>query len=116
MEAGLIRPVRAGWAGAVLVCGKCSKKIGGGFGKDGRAPLAKALRKDLGLKKGRKAPLGVVETKCLGVCPKNAVVIMDAAHPDRWLVVPARTDLALLEATLFPVTVPADTPHGVASD
>jgi len=108
----MIRPVRGGWSGAVLVCGKCSKKLDGGFGKGGRVPLAKALRKDLGLKKGRKAALGVVETKCLGVCPKNAVMVIDAARPDRWLVVPAGTDLAAVEATVFAV---APLP-GLASD
>ena len=101
MEAGLIRPVRAEWTGAVLVCGKCSKKIGGGFGKGGRVSLTKALRKDLGLKKGRKATLGVVETKCLGVCPKNAVMVVDTFKADRWLVVPAGTDLAEVEAAIF---------------
>lgn len=97
----MIRPVRAGWTGAVLVCGKCSKKLDGGFGKGGRQSLAKALRKDMGLKKGRKAVLGVVETKCLGVCPKNAVMVVDAAHADRWLVVPAGTDLAEVEAAIL---------------
>ncbi len=101
MEAGLIRPVLAEWTGAVLVCGKCSKKIGGGFGKGGRVSLAKALRKDVGLKNGRNAALGVVETKCLGVCPKNAVMVVDAAKADRWLVVPAGTDLAEVEAAIF---------------
>lgn len=97
----MIRPVRAGWTGAVLVCGKCSKKLDGGFGKGGRVSLAKALRKDMGLKKGRKAVLGVVETKCLGVCPKNAVMVVDAAHADCWLVVPAGTDLAEVEAAIL---------------
>jgi hypothetical protein len=101
VEAGVIRPVRAGWTGAVLVCGKCSKKLGGGFGKGGRVSLAKALRKDLGINKGRKAALGVVETKCLGVCPKNAVMVVDAARPDRWLVVPAGTDVAEVETVVF---------------
>ncbi|MEG3166013.1 (2Fe-2S) ferredoxin domain-containing protein [Sphingomonas sp. PB2P19] len=104
----MIRLVRANWADAVLVCGKCSKKLDGGFGKGGRTPLAKALRKELGLKKGRKATLGVVETKCLGVCPKNAVVVMDAAQPDRWLVVPARTDLSAVETMLFRSSAPSD--------
>ncbi len=97
----MIRPVRAGWTGAVLVCGKCSKKLDGGFGKGGRTSLAKALRKDMGLKKGRKAALGVVETRCLGVCPKNAVMVVDAARPDRWLMVPAGTDVAAVEAAVF---------------
>ena len=77
--------VDACWQGAILVCGKCSKKVGGGFGSNGKTPLAKALRGHLGLKKGRRAPLGVVEVKCLGVCPKGSVVVLDAARPERWL-------------------------------
>ena len=82
-----LKRVRSDWQGAVLVCGKCSKKVGGGFGGKGRASLAKALRKAMGLGKGRKARLGVVETRCLGVCPKNAVVVADMRVPGEWLVV-----------------------------
>ena len=67
MAARVKAHVAANWGGTVLVCGKCSGKVGGGFGKDRRTPLAKALRKLLGLKKGRKAALGVVETPCLGI-------------------------------------------------
>jgi predicted metal-binding protein len=93
MAAGLTRTVRANWSGAVLVCRKCSKKIDGGFGPKGRTPLAKALRKQLGLKRGRKAAVGIVEVKCLGVCPRNAVTVVDAVMPDRWRIVPAGADL-----------------------
>lgn len=98
----MIRDVRASWAGAVLVCGKCSKKVGGGFGKDGRVSLVKALRKDLRLKKGRKAALGVVETKCLGLCPKDAVAVV-GADAARWHVVPAGTDLDVVKAAILDV-------------
>ena len=38
MEAGVIRHLRSDWQDAVLVCGKCSKKIGGGFGYWGFRP------------------------------------------------------------------------------
>ena len=31
--------VRARWSRAVLVCGKCSRKLDGGFGPDGDQPL-----------------------------------------------------------------------------
>lgn len=98
----MIRDIRASWAGAVLVCGKCSKKMGGGFGKDGRVSLAKALRKDLRLKKGRKGSLGVVETKCLGLCPKNAVAVV-GADTAQWHVVPAGTDLDAVKAAVLDV-------------
>ena len=83
----VIRTARSRWQGVVLVCGKCSRKLDGGFGPDGDVPLAKALRRRAG--KGKRATAGVIETKCLKLCPKGAVVVMDAAHPDRWLLVPA---------------------------
>jgi predicted metal-binding protein len=81
------RRVRAGWSNAVLVCRKCSKKVGGGFGPDGDKALAKALRKHLRLGKGRKAGAGILEVGCLDVCPKGAVTVVDTSHPDRWLIV-----------------------------
>ncbi len=90
METGLIRRLPSGWDEAIVVCGKCSKKLGGGCGDRGKLSLAKALRKGLGLGKGRKAAVGIVETKCLGVCPKRAVVV---GRVGGWLVVPAGTDV-----------------------
>jgi len=95
-----LKRVPAEWQGAVLVCGKCSKKLGGGFGRKGRTPLAKMLRKILGLKKGRKARLGVVETRCLGVCPRGAVALIDGRDARNWLVVPAGADVPELAARL----------------
>ncbi|KQM65667.1 hypothetical protein ASE75_05350 [Sphingomonas sp. Leaf17] len=83
--------VRSDWQGAVLVCGKCSKKVGGGFGASGKTGLAKALAKATGGGKRRKDPLGIVETKCLGICPKGAVVLVDTARPGEWLLIPAGT-------------------------
>jgi len=88
------------WQGALLVCGKCTKKIDGGFGKKGRTPLAKLLRKILGLKTGRKARLGIVETRCLGLCPRGAVAMVDARAPVEWLVVRQGSDVAELAARL----------------
>ena len=77
--------VRSDWAGAILVCGKCSRKS-----KD-RLTLAKALRVALDVKKGRCASVGVVETRCLGVCPKRGVVVIDTARPERWEIVAPNT-------------------------
>lgn len=92
--------VRAGWTGAVLVCGKCSKKLGGGFGAKGKTPLAKALRGEPGFGKGRKATVGVVEVKCLGICPKGAVTIVDSRAPGCWRIVPAGADVEALAGRL----------------
>jgi predicted metal-binding protein len=88
--------IRAEWNGAILVCGKCSKKLGGGFGRKGRVPLAKALREEPGFGKGRKAEVGVVETRCLGICPRGAVVLVDTRTPDDWRLVPEGADVGAL--------------------
>ena len=93
MEARLKTGIRSNWSNAVLVCAKCSKKLDGGFGPKGRTPLAKALRKHLGLKKGRKGAAGIVEVKCLGVCPRGAVTVVNGAQSRDWLLVPEGGDL-----------------------
>jgi NAD-dependent dihydropyrimidine dehydrogenase PreA subunit len=95
-----MKTVKSDWRTAILVCGKCAKKIGGGFGKKGKTPLAKLLRKQLALGKGRKASGGIVETRCLGICPKHAVTIIDMAAPDKWLVVPEGADVAAVAERL----------------
>lgn len=88
-----MKSVRSDWSNTLLVCRKCSKRLGGGFGPKGRTPLAKALRKHLGVKKGRKATFGIVEVKCLGVCPKGAVTVINGKAPGEWLLVKAGGDL-----------------------
>jgi predicted metal-binding protein len=99
METRRLKSVRSDWSSTLLVCKKCSKKLDGGFGPKGRTPLAKALRKHLGLKKGRKGRAGIVEVKCLGVCPRGAVTMVDGAAPGEWMLVKAGTDLdAVAEA------------------
>jgi len=100
MEAGLKHSVRSNWSDAVLICAKCSKRVGGGFGPKGRTPLAKALRKFLGLKKGRKAPLGIVEVKCLGVCPRYAVTVVNGGAPGEWMLVRPGSDVAQVAAAV----------------
>ena len=86
--------IRSNWANAVLVCAKCSKKLDGGFGPKGKTSLAKALRKYLGLKKGRKAGAGIVEVKCLGVCPRGAVTVVNGAASRDWLLVGEGADVS----------------------
>lgn len=85
--------VRSNWSNVVLICRKCSKKLDGGFGPGGSERLAKALRKHLSLKKGRKAAAGIVEVNCLGVCPRGAVTVVDGAASRDWLLVPPGADL-----------------------
>lgn len=100
MEARLSAHLRSNWSNAILVCGKCSKRLGGGFGPRRRTPLAKALRKHLGLRKGRKGAAGIVEVKCLGVCPRGAVTVINGAGPREWLLVPEGADLDAVASEL----------------
>ena len=99
-DRGLKDHVRSNWQNAVLVCRKCSKKLDGGFGADGDERLAKALRKRLSLKKGRKAAAGIVEVNCLGVCPKGAVTVVNGAQSRDWLLVRRGADLDALAQAL----------------
>lgn len=92
-DGGLTDHVRSNWQNAVLICRKCSKKLDGGFGPDGDDRLAKALRKRLSLKKGRKAAAGIIEVNCLGVCPKGAVTVVNGAQARDWLLVRLGADL-----------------------
>ncbi|HEX7741914.1 MAG TPA: (2Fe-2S) ferredoxin domain-containing protein [Sphingobium sp.] len=99
-DGGLKAHVPSNWRNAVLVCRKCSKKLDGGFGPDGDDRLAKALRKHLSLKKGRKASAGIVEVNCLGVCPKGAVTVVNGADARDWLLVRPGADLDELARSL----------------
>jgi predicted metal-binding protein len=83
-----------------LICRKCSKKLDGGFGPGGDERLAKALRKHLSLKKGRKAAAGIVEVNCLGICPRGAVTVVDGAASRDWLLVRPGADLDELAEAL----------------
>ncbi|MBI1186950.1 MAG: hypothetical protein GC206_06385 [Alphaproteobacteria bacterium] len=88
------------WRDVVLICRKCSRRAGGGFGPNGKRPLAKALRKALDLPKGRRAKLGIAEIGCLGVCPKDAVTLVRGTSPDEILVAPVDAPLDDIIAAL----------------
>lgn len=92
--------VTSNWSHALLVCRKCQKKLKGGFGPDGRMKLSKALKRELGGGKGRKARLGIVEAPCFDICPKRAVVLVDSRRPGHWHLVGRDADLAALAAEL----------------
>jgi len=101
--------IRSNWSHAILVCRKCSKKNlkrGGGYGPKGR-PLAKALKAETGAKKGRKAPLGIVEVSCLGVCPDRGVVVVDSRSPGQWQIVLPDADIRELARQLEDPSSPA---------
>ncbi|MFT4053746.1 MAG: (2Fe-2S) ferredoxin domain-containing protein [Novosphingobium sp.] len=101
----MLRSIAAKTECVVLVCGKCSKKVGGGFGKKGKTSLAKELRELAGGKKGRKSDLLVIESNCLKLCPKGAVVAINAAKPSEWLLVQPATDVRAV-ATGMGISLP----------
>jgi hypothetical protein len=72
----------------ILVCRKCSKKIGGGFGPDGDMRLDKAMRRELELGKGRKSRIRFVRVPCFDICAKNAVTVMKGSEPESFYVIP----------------------------
>jgi len=89
-----IKAVKTGWREVILVCRKCSRKLDGeGFGPDANQSLRKALRRELGGGKGRKARAAVIEVGCFDLCPKDAVVAANARRPGEWLVVPRHTPI-----------------------
>lgn len=96
----MTQAVRSNWDTAILVCRKCSKKVDGGFGSKRDQRLAKALKTHLVLKKGRKAAAGIVEINCLGICPKNAVTVVNGRAARDWLLVKPGADLDLLAQEL----------------
>lgn len=97
--------IRSNWRTALLICKKCTKKVGGGFGPKGRTSLAKVLKAELGGGRKRKADIGIIETKCLGVCPNHAVTMIDGRNSGSWLLIRPGTDVREIVAKL---DIPAD--------
>ena len=108
LESAGIAAVPTPWQDVILVCGKCSKKLDGGFGADGDASLARALKREL-RGSGRRRSVRVIETKCLGLCPKGAVTVLPARQPGAMLAVPRGTGSAAVLACI-------DVPPGLSSD
>ena len=80
-----VAPLRA--SRLLAICGKCGRKLDGGFGDKGEASLVKTLRRDLAEAKGKRASVLIVETKCLDICPKHAVAMVDSARLGEVLIV-----------------------------
>ena len=57
--------------------------------------LARAL-KQAARRSGRRQAVRVIETKCLGLCPKGAVTLVRGSIPGTMLAVPAGSDPAAL--------------------
>lgn len=106
-----MKPIKADWTDVVLVCRKCAKKLGDGFGPDSDQTLPKALRAAIAAREGgtpmkkprrKGAGVAVIEVPCLDICPKNAVIVIPARRPGRWLSVPRGTDLDALLNDIAP--------------
>ena len=104
-----LRPIPAPWDGVALVCKKCSRKLGGGFGRKGKQDLSKVLRATL-KETGRRRALRVIEVGCLNLCPKRAVTVIGPALPGQVLAVPEGTDPAAVLAAISPPAASAPAP------
>src|SRR6185437_12728809 len=78
------------WKSLVLLCGKCARKLDGGFGPKGKDTLRSTMRQAL-KDGGHRRDIRIIETRCMGLCPKNAVTMVAAADPGRIYAVPAGT-------------------------
>jgi hypothetical protein len=78
----------------------------GGYGHKGRETLRQALRTELAAR-GRGREVRIMETRCLGLCPKKAVTAINAGAPGVIVTVPRKTAPdAALDLILSPVPDP----------
>jgi predicted metal-binding protein len=78
------------WKTFLLLCGKCARKMDGGYGPKGKDTLRSALRTELSAK-GLRRQVRIIETRCMGVCPKRAVTALNASQPGTILTLPRKT-------------------------
>jgi predicted metal-binding protein len=86
-------PIRARptpWNTVILLCGKCARKMDGGYGAKGKETLRTILTGAV-WEKGRRRDVRIVETRCLGICPKKAVTALNAGRPGTILTIPKGT-------------------------
>jgi len=103
---GELLAVATPWREFVMVCGKCSRKLDGGFGPDGGQTLRSALKDSL-REQGRRREVRVVEGGCFGLCPKGGVAVAHGAVPGVLLVVPGGAPAAgVIERLSRPGAVP----------
>ena len=69
-----------------LLCRKCSRRLDGGFGPEGKDPLRAVLREELRRRNTRRS-VRLLEVGCLGVCPKKGVTIARSSLPGELLVI-----------------------------
>ena len=59
----------------------------GGYGSKGKDTLRTVLRGAL-KEKGHRRDVRIIETRCMGICPKKAMTALNPSHPGRILTVP----------------------------
>ena len=62
----------------------------GGYGTKGKETLRTALRGAF-KEKGHRRDVRIIETRCMGICPKKAVTVLNASRPARILTIPKGT-------------------------
>jgi predicted metal-binding protein len=62
----------------------------GGYGPKGKDTLKSALRSGLA-ERGQRRQVRVIETRCMGICPKKAVTALNADRPGTILTIARRT-------------------------
>jgi predicted metal-binding protein len=88
------------WKTILLVCAKCTRKMDGGYGPKGRDTLKSALRSGL-TDSGQGRNVRIIETRCMGVCPKKAVTALNANRPGTILTVRRKAETADVLAVLI---------------
>jgi hypothetical protein len=76
------------WRTVVVLCRKCGKKLDGGFGRKRKESLKTVLRETL-RQAGLRRQVRIIETSCLGLCPKGGVTALNASRPGTIHVIPA---------------------------
>ncbi len=72
----MIRRSKAKPTAIVLACEKCFKRA------DVKDRMTKSLKRAL-----KPSGIKLVKTRCMGVCPKGAVVLHDSRRPREWIIV-----------------------------
>jgi hypothetical protein len=86
----MIRLTKAKPTAIVMACENCFKRT------DIKDKLTKPLKKAL-----KPQRIKVIKTRCLGVCPKDAVVLHDSRRPREWIVVNSGTPTDQVAALLL---------------
>ena len=97
-----LRDIPAKWDDLLLVCRKCSRKVGKRFGQEGDQVLEKALKAELKRGQGG-ARWKVASVACLDICPKNAVCLVQASAPGKVHLVAAEAAVTEVFGELAPV-------------